>query len=267
VPWVVFDIDAPGDTVTEERAHAHELAERLLTRIRQYTTPRVFSDVQAVATGGGGIHVYLPAGAIGNRVYANATACKRALRRFADRLCEGDDKLRNAIDDTVLDPHHVARMIGSTHESGGRVVATDAINFLGNGSLLLWGHSEAGRFTSYNLPDPTSTPFCPSLSRLLDPAPRRHRGGDRYTVAKRRSTGEYERAKEVQYEGEKWGRDVDKPDLIGRNRAALTVSLVACTRSQTPWMDIRAWNRGMADPLPEAELRKTFESARRYAEG
>lgn len=265
VPWIVFDLD--GETWQE----CARLADRLCTRISKRVSARVLSDVQVVHTGGTSFHVYVPAGALGNRVYPNAAACKQALRRFADNLCGGNSELRDAIDNSVLDPTQVHRMIGSTYPNGNRVVACDAITFLGHGGFFLRGHSEVGRFHAYTLPDPTSTPFSPSLAALFERGPRRQnpRGRDSSTVAKQSSTGEYERALQVQYEGEKWGRDVNKPDLRGRNRAALTVSLVHltyCPTERQAWRDTRAWNRDMTEPLPETELRTVFRHARKYRE-
>jgi hypothetical protein len=270
VPWIVFDLDA--GTKAENERHA----DRLMTLLRQRMEAEAFADVLAVDTGGDGHHVRLPAGALGNDVYRDGHACPRALSRFASRLCADDPDLLDALDLSLFKPTQNVRMVGSTHTSGRRCVAITGAEYRScpDPFTLLRGHSEADTYSPVTLPDPTATPYCPSLARLLhdversrpsnhDPA----RGGDRQSVVKPGATGEYERALRVQHEGEKWGRDVDKPDLVGRNRACLTVSLRKLTVRRTPseaWRDVRAWNRQMAEPLPEPEARRVFEHARAY---
>lgn len=148
-----------------------------------------------------------------------------------------------------------------------RVVACTGTEYLDHGAGPLWARSQDGTYQSFDIPDPTSVQYSQELSGLLRTAAPSTQKSDTYSVAKQHNhapTGEYARALEVEREGEKWGRDVDKPHLVGRNRAALTVSLHRLTYSETPWRDVCAWNRDMAEPLPEIELRKTFRSANSY---
>lgn len=153
-----------------------------------------------------------------------------------------------------------------------RVVACTGTEYLRHGAEPLWARSECGAHQPFELPDPSEAEYSPQLANLLNdgrgagstPHPCTRKKSDASSVAKQPVTGEYARALKVTREGEKWGRDVNKPSLVGRNRAALTVSLYKLTHSTTPWQDVQAWNRGMAEPLPEPELKKTFRSAERY---
>ena len=271
VPWIVFDLDA--ETRAENEAHAR----RLMTLLQQRMSKEAFADVLAVYTGGKGYHIRVPAGAVGNGIYNSGKAAARALSRFASRLCEDDADLLAALDFRLFNPSQNLRLVGSTHTSGRRTVAMTGAEYRDHPdpfTFLRW-HSEASTYAPTSLPDPTETPYCPSLAHLLHHVTRTpsteggdaERGSDEQTVGIQPSTGEYARALEVQTEGEKWGRDVDKPDLVGRNRACLTVSLRELTLKRTPeaaWREVYAWTQRMQDPLPESEARKTFESARRY---
>ncbi len=146
-----------------------------------------------------------------------------------------------------------------------RVVATTADSFLVVGAEIMWAWSQWGDAQAFNVPDPTEAGYVDTLGRMLSEAARPAQPeGDTHSVAKQPSSGEYQRALQVEHEGEKWGRDVDKPHLVGRNRAALTVSLYHLTHSDTPRRDVYAWNRQMSEPLPETELQKTLRSAQRY---
>ena len=146
-----------------------------------------------------------------------------------------------------------------------RVTVTTADRFLQHGATPLRARSECGTHQPFDIPDPTEAEYVQALATLLHPhADTPHGESVTPSVAKQPPTGEYERALQVEHEGEKWGRDVDKPHLVGRNRAALTVSMHRLTYSETPWRDVCVWNREMAEPLPEGELRKTFRSARSY---
>jgi hypothetical protein len=146
-----------------------------------------------------------------------------------------------------------------------RVVATTADAFLTIGPEVLWTWSQWGDPQSFEIPDPTTPEHVTTLTEMLGGVahPSRKKS-DTHSVAKQSSTGEYQRALQVEHEGEKWGRDVDKPHLVGRNRAALTVALHRLTYSDTPRQDIYTWNRGMDEPLPEWELEKTFRSAQSF---
>lgn len=334
VPWIVFDIDA------DSRKRCAELAHQLVELLSEHLSDEQLKQVVCAYTGGTSIHVRVPAGFLGNPVYKNADAAAQTLSEFADRLCEGNPDLREAIDDRLFHPRQMVRMIGSTYEEDtdppdnsswrphliqrlstrpqvedqqhaaqiadkvldflqdrhldasdvtfdfngthpvtvtdapdrtpntNRVVATDALDFLLFGPRPLWARSKDGTHQPFDLPDPTEAEHHETLANLLDSAPTQvstpRKKSDTYSVAKQPVSGEYARALEVTEEGEKWGRDVDKPSLVGRNRAALTVALFKLTHSTTPWQDVRAWNGRMVDPLPEAELRKTFRSAERH---
>lgn len=173
------------------------------------------------------------------------------------------------IDDVTLDfsGTRAVTITGAPDQTPGtsRVVATTAEEFLRHGPTPLWARSECGTHQPFNIPDPTEAEHIPALTALLPDHPGTpHTGGVITSVAKQHPTGEYERALQVEQEGEKWGRDVDKPHLVGRNRAALTISMVRLTYSTTPWKDVQAWNGGLVDPLDESELRKTFRSAKSY---
>lgn len=159
-----------------------------------------------------------------------------------------------------------------------RVVACTGREFVEYGPTPLWARSECGTHQPFELPEPTEAEHVASLAQLLRPTTTQgadsstttsegrppSKKSDPLSVAEQPSSGEYERALQVTREGEKWGRDVDKPHLVGRNRAALTVSLVKLTHSEAPWRETCVWNRQMDEPLSEAELRKTFRSAERY---
>ena len=164
---------------------------------------------------------------------------------------------------------HPVTIEGATDQTpnANRVVATTARDGLLSGPEPLWARSRNGAHQPFELPDPTEAEHVPKLASLLSDrsAPLTKRD----TPSVEKSTGEaggaeYERALDVDREGEKWGRDVDKPHLVGRNRAALTISLVHLTRSDAPWRETCTWNRQMDEPLPERELRSVYRSAKDY---
>ena len=330
IPWITFDIDA------NSRARCATLGHRLCKRLRDLLPDGYLDHVLVSYTGGSSVHIRVPAGFLGNPVYKDAEAAAQSLSAFADRLCEGDPELRDAIDDRLFHPRQMVRMIGSMYAEetdppdnsswkpwltqrlaarpgvedrahaadiadevlaflrerhldisditldfsgprpviitdapdqtprANRVVATTARQFLADGARPLWDRSEAEGHSAVDIPDPTEAPHVSALAALFEAVPTPHAEGDTQSVAKQPSSGEYERALQVDEEGEKWGRDVDKPHLVGRNRAALTISLHRLTYSETPWRDTCVWNRDMAEPLPEPELRKTFRSAKSY---
>ena len=159
VPWIVADIDGPGRYASDQHART------LCTLLRERGVG--LSEVVVSYTGGKGFHVRIPHGLFGCPVYQNAKAAQHLLRRFFDRLCDGHPALREAIDDAVCRPQQAIRMIGSTREDGQCCVATTADNFIRQHPLVLFGHSDAGRYSGFTLPKPENTSYATSVGSLL----------------------------------------------------------------------------------------------------
>jgi hypothetical protein len=356
VPWIVADID--GD----DWQHSAELAQRLLARLAEHGAD--LSQVVVSHTGGRSLHVRIPSGFFGNRVYKSADAAATEIASFFDRLCE-DDELREAIDDAVFHPRQMVRKIGSLYEPDRSTpdngparaelvsrlslrpqirdhahavdVADQILDFLSERSLdlqdvtlndpcdsgtaslrlridgdpdrtpntrrvvaltadealdvglhalreLSSAWSDPERYPEFDLPGPAEAPYIPSLDRLHTPPRRRaddtpastrhtppqRQESDTPFVGKQPSRGEanveLKRALQVRVEGERWGRDVDRPDLVGRNRAFLTIALYAHSRKRDPWRFLRERNALLRDPLPLSELRRVSRSAQAYVE-
>jgi hypothetical protein len=143
--------------------------------------------------------------------------------------------------------------------------------------------SDPDRYPGFDLPDPAGAPYIPSLDRLHTPPRRRADNtpaSTRHTKQRQRSdkpfvgkqpsrseaSGELKRALQVRVEGERWGRDVDRPDLVGRNRAFLAIALHAHSRKRDPWRFLRERNALLRAPLPLSELRRVSRSAQAYVE-
>jgi hypothetical protein len=175
------------------------------------------------------------------------------------------------------------RAVGSTHEATGRrTVATDGATFLQKPSCFLWSLSEPQfQYTPpERFPLPRRAGFVPGLSALLDPPKRPDsEGGQNLNVQQSVSGGQgvasdgaglWDRLRGGVAEGERWGRDVDRPTVRGRNWAALFWShraLSAQSSREAAWRVVKAWNRRCEPSLPERELRAVFERAAAFQRG
>jgi hypothetical protein len=129
-----------------------------------------------------------------------------------------------------------------------RVVASTIDEFLTHPPGTLRQRSTQG-YESFDLPDPSTARFSHNLDRLHAPPPQ-SQGSDNYSVGKQQK-GVVQRVRNGVGKGE-------------RNNAALAMALYLDTYADHPWRHLRAWNRKNAPPLPERELKRVYESARRY---
>jgi len=282
VPWIVAEIDGRDERGEKDRAVSDRLARRLLRRLDAFGMD--LSGVMVSYSGNASIHVRIPDGAVGCPIYRTADEAARSIGRFFDRLCGRDDALREAIDDACFRPGQMIRAVGSTHEATGRqTVATGGRTFLQKPSCYLWSLSEPQFEYSppERLPLPRRAVVVPGLSSLLEPPkPTHSEGGAEMNVQQCLSGGQgvasdgarsaVARVRGGVVEGERWGRDVDRPAAVGRNWAALYVSHRALTREPTvtaAWGAVVLWNGRNEPPLPRRELRAVFERAAAFQRG
>ena len=99
-PWVVLDFDRG-----EDREAALEAAQRAVRDlVRLGVRP---DDLLCCPTGGRGVHVHIPCGALGTPLYRDAGAARSAMRRFVQATIDEE------VDEAVLSPVHLVRAIGS----------------------------------------------------------------------------------------------------------------------------------------------------------
>lgn len=295
VPWIVAEIDGRDDRGRKDRATSDRLARRLLRRLDAFGVD--LSDVVVSYSGNASIHVRIPDGAVGCPIYRAARAAREAIGWFFDRLCgpvdslwsnledsalQADPELRTAIDDACFRPGQLIRAIGSTHEATGRqTVGTTADIFLEKPATFLWTLSEPQfEYTPpESFPLPRRAAFCAPLASLLKPTSKP--SSDR--EAENECSTEYvppegdggpgsvmDRVQSGVREGEPWGSDVGRPEVVGRNWAALFVCHDVIRRTgglKKAWRAVKHWNRYNDPPLSEAELRTVFEKACRYQRG
>ena len=265
VPWLIADID--GENWQDSGQHARRLCELL---VEAGADPK---SIVVSHTGNRSFHVRIPHGLLGCPVYATATDARESINRFFQRLCEKAPRLLDVIDSACFRPGQQIRQIGSLHENGNRVVATTADEFLEMSPIVLRAHSEVGQFSPYSLPRPEEAAFCSALHELLQPVgvdETSASGGEGKLLcckATHKGAGEgvIERIKNGVHESEKWGRDVDRPHMVGRNWAAFVFALFKCQRSATARKDLVAWNAKCSPPLPRGELRTVYRHAQERA--
>ena len=286
VPWIVAEIDGRTGQGEKDRAVSDRLARRLLRRLDTFGLD--LSNVVVSYSGNASIHVRIPDGAVGCPIYRNEREATESIGRFFDRLCGADEALREAIDDACHRPGQMIRAVGSTHEATGRqTVGTTGQRFRETPSCYLWHLSEPEfQYTEpERFPVPRRVDFVPGLAALLDPPtdfPKTDDsdGGEKTNVQQYISGGQgvgpggaqsaVARVRGGVAEGERWGRDVDRPEAVGRNWAALFVShrvLSAATSKMKGWGAVLRWNRCNEPSLPRAELRAVFDRAWQFQRG
>jgi hypothetical protein len=281
VPWIVAEIDGRNERGEKNRSVSDRLARRLIRRLDTFGVD--LSDVVVSYSGNASIHVRIPDGAVGCPIYRNADEAARSIEQFFDRLCGQDDALREGLDRSLFRPGQMIRAVGSTHESTGRrTVATDGQTFLEKPSCFLWSLSEPQfQYTPpERFPLPRRAGLVPGLSALLDP-PKSPRESSSQNLNVQQSVSgvqgvssgggrPWDRLRGGVAEGERWGRDVDRPDAVGRNWACLFVSHRALSVQSTreaAWHVVKVWNERNDPPLPRAELRGVFERAAAFQRG
>jgi len=287
VPWLVADIDPPMGKGCHWCARQGRVLLRLL-RERELD----LSHVVVAYSGNSSIHVRIPDGTFGCPLYQDGRAAAETIQRFFDRLCQGKERLRRAIDGNLCYPGHLIRVVGSLHpRTGRRVVGTDGKTFLEKPNEFLFYHAE--RQFEYSRPEryplPRRASFCRPLFRLLEPKqdplnnPSHSDNQDGGTTEVVRQTASpygngsaggadrhlvLDRVRSGVAEGGDWGTDID-PRYVGRNWAALFVAHEQLRQTGEParaWRAVRDWNRRNEPPLDGDELKSVFEKALRFRE-
>jgi hypothetical protein len=165
--WVTADIDATDPKAGERsRERAFTLARRLLDRLEDRGLDP--EDVSITDTGGYGVHVRIPAGALGNPVFRSEHRAATLLRTFWRRLCGDDAELLSALDFTACRPGQLLRLPGTLHpDTGRRAVAVTGRQLRAFGSGYIYELTTAATYSPACLPDPTNAPFARRLAALL----------------------------------------------------------------------------------------------------
>ena len=159
VPWIIADIDGPDRYTSYQHAHA------LCTLLKRYGVD--LGHIQVAYTGGKGFHIWIPHGLVGCPIYQDTEAAQVLISQFFDRLCKDHTELRQTIDNMAMRPRQPIRMIGSKHQNGRRCIGTTADVFMEQHPLVLFGHSDTGRYDGFSLPNPEAVPYNPPLESLL----------------------------------------------------------------------------------------------------
>ena len=159
VPWIVADIDGP------DRFTSHQHAQTLCRLLAKCGLDP--SEIVVSYTGGKGFHVRIPHGAVGCPIYQDKNAVHTLISGFFDRLCENHPQLRKAIDNMACRATQPIRMIGSTRGNGQRCIGLSGKEFLNLPPLVVFGHSECGHYTAFELPKPRNASYVPALTSLL----------------------------------------------------------------------------------------------------
>jgi hypothetical protein len=285
MPWLVAELDG-REHGEKNRGTSDRLARRLLRRLRSFGVD--LSSVVVSFSGNASIHVRIPHGLLGCPVYRSSGAATRCLSRFFNRLCGQDDELRNAIDNACLRPGQLIRAIGSIHEdTGRRTVGARGDVFLSRPAIFLWSlsepqfqysplrlpvpwHAEPNRALIALLLTPTSSSQASATSNADVTQATRDKDCERFDFEKgenRRGNGVLRRIQEGVSEGEMWGLDVDRPEAVGRNWAAVFWAHHCFDEAPSAfhaWGQLSTWNKQNAPRLPRDELRGVWRKVCRW---
>jgi len=270
VPWPVAELDA--DTWEENARHGATILRRLEERGAD------LSSVLVAYSGNKSLHIRIPDGMLGCRIYRDTDTARRRIEAFFRRLLKDDPEVIDALDFGVCSPQRTIRAVGSVHPKTGRqTVACTADTFLEKPPCFLRGLSEGEYTPPEGYPLPRRATFCEALSALLDPVPNGPENG--------RSNGP--KTGGAKSECLTHGFNVScldcgddvlallRPPVDGvsegrRNETAFSMAhrLVTTKDGQREaWQALKWWNRRNDPPLDEKELRTVFESVARFRVG